>query len=220
MLKLNEIYHGDCLEVMKDIPDKSVDMILTDIPYAEVNRKTNGLRNLNKEEADILTFNLNLFLKECNRVCKGNLYVFCGTEQVSFIRKTFVKYGLSTRHCLWEKTNPSPMNGQHIWLSSIENCIYAKNKGSTHNRFCASSVWRYPNGKSKTHPTEKPLKLFQFLIESSSNENQTILDPCIGSGTTAIACINTNRNYIGIEKEKKYFKIANQRIEDRLHCLV
>ena len=67
---LNQIIQGDCLEVMKDMPDKSVDMILTDIPYAEANRESNGLRCLDKEEADIQTFALSDFLQECNRVCK------------------------------------------------------------------------------------------------------------------------------------------------------
>lgn len=164
---MEEIWHGDCMELMPRIPDGSIDLVLTDIPYDEVNRKSGGLRNLNKGVADVLTFDIEEFLDALNRVCKGSIYVFCGTEQVSLIRKYLVKLGLSTRHCIWEKTNPSPMNGQHIWLSSIENCIFGKKKCAYFGEFCKSSVWRFPNGRSKQHPTEKSLKLFEYLVETS-----------------------------------------------------
>lgn len=111
LLDLNQVYEGDCLKVMKDIDDNSIDLILTDIPYGEVNRRSNGLRNLDKKQADILEFDLSLFLDECIRVLKGSIYIFCGTGQVSDIKKTLIKKKLSTRLCIWEKTNPSPMNG-------------------------------------------------------------------------------------------------------------
>jgi site-specific DNA-methyltransferase (adenine-specific) len=212
-LELNRIYQMDCLEGMKLIPDKSVEMILTDIPYNEVNRKSNGLRNLDKSIADILTFNLDIFLEECNRICKGNIYIFCGIEQVSHIRKTFRLSGLSTRHCIWEKSNPSPMNGQRMWLSSIENCVYAKNRNSTHNEHCKGGVWKFPVGRGKQHPTEKPLKLFEYLINSSSNGGDIILDACMGSGTTAVAALKSKRRFIGFETESKYIELSNQRIE-------
>jgi len=104
------------------------------------------------------------------------------------------------------------MNGQHIWLSSIENCIFTKNKKATFHEHCKSSVWRFPNGRSKTHPTEKPLKLFEYLIKTSSNESDLILDPCLGSGTSVIAANNLNRQFIGIEKEKEYYNICVERL--------
>jgi site-specific DNA-methyltransferase (adenine-specific) len=210
---LNQIICGDCLEVMPQIPDKSVDMILCDIPYDEVNMDSNGLRLLDKGLADTLDFDLNSFLVEILRICQGSFYVFCGIEQVSIIRKTFKENGLSTRHCVWEKTNPSPMNGQHLWLSSIENCIYAKKPGAYFNEMCKSSVWRYPCGSSKQHPTEKPLSMFEYLAYTSCPKDGIIFDPCIGSGTTAIAAHNTGRFFIGIEKEPKYCEIARKRLE-------
>ena len=213
-MELNVVYNEDCLEGMNRIEDKSVDMILTDIPYNEVNRKTNGLRKLDKQNADILNFNLQYFLDESIRVCNGSFYIFCGIEQVSFIKKYLVENKLSVRHCIWEKTNPSPMNGQHIWLSSIENCIYAKKPKAIFNEHCKSSVWRFPCGKSKIHPTEKPIKLFEYLIKTSSNEGDVVLDNCMGSGTTAIACMNTNRNYIGFELDKGYYDIILERIKN------
>lgn len=211
-MEVNRIYNMDCLEGMKDIPDGSIDLILTDIPYSEVNREHGTLRVLDKGAADIETFDLNTFLEQCFRVCKGVFYIFCGIEQLSLIRRFFRERGLLTRNCVWEKTNPSPMNGEHVWLSSIENCIYAKKAGAVHNEFCKSVVWRYPCGSSKIHPTQKPLNLFCRLINASTNQGMIVLDPCIGSGTTAMAAIKTGRNYIGYEIDPEYYSIAQQRI--------
>lgn len=212
ILKPNNIYHGDCLELMKRIPDNSIDMILADIPYNEVNRLSNGLRNLNKMKADELTFNLGDTLKECIRICSGSIYIWCGTEQVSFIRSFFVRKGLSTRLGIWEKSNPSVMNGQYIWLSNIECCIYAKNNGATFNEHCKGTVWKYPTTRGKLHPTMKPIGLMRMLILVSSNEGDTILDFTMGSGTTCVAAKQTGRRYIGIELDKEYFEIAKKRI--------
>ena len=221
MFEINKIHQGDCMKLMQEIPDGCIDMVLTDIPYGEVNRESNGLRNLNKEQADILIFDLNIFLHSLLRVCSGSYYIFCGIEQVSLIRRFFVCHGLSTRLCIWEKTNPSPMNGQHLWLSGVECCVYGKKKKASFNEHCKNTVWRFPNGRGKQHPTEKPIKLFEYLVGVSSNANKgdIILDPCMGSGTTAIACINTNRNFIGIEKEQKYVDIANRRVLDAIKTL-
>lgn len=207
------LHHGDCLEVMKSIPDKSIDLVLTDIPYGEVNRKSNGLRNLDKGAADVIDFDIQSAMSESIRVAKGSIYIFCGTEQVSTIRSQMVKSGLSTRLCIWEKTNPSPMNGQHIWLSSIECCVFGKFKNATFNEHCKSSVWRFSTARGKLHPTMKPLPLMEYLIKTSSNEGDTVLDFTMGSGSTGVAAKNLNRNFIGIEKDEAYFQIAKQRIE-------
>ena len=224
MIELNKIYNEDCLEGMKRMPDKTVQLILTDIPYSEVSKngedraKYRGqLRKLNKGMADVEQFDLNTFLDECYRVCKGSIYIFCGIEQVSSVFSFFKeKKDMMVRQCGWKKTNPSPQNGQHMWLSSFENCIFAKVRKTVFNESCKSAIWEYPVGRSKIHPTEKPLSLFKKLILASSNEGDCVLDPCIGSGTTAIACINTNRNYIGFELDKHYCEIANERIQKAL----
>jgi site-specific DNA-methyltransferase (adenine-specific) len=210
----NKIIQGDCLEKLKELEDKSIDMVLTDIPYGEVNRTSNGLRNLDKGVADVFDFSLEEMVNEFCRVTKGSMYVFCGTEQVSEIRKQMVLNGLSTRLIIWNKTNPSPMNGQHIWLSSIECCVYGKFKNATFNEHCKGSVLNFPSGRGKVHPTEKPLKLFEYIISVSSNKNDIILDPFMGSGTTGVACKNLNRDFIGIEKEPDYCKIAEARIRN------
>lgn len=207
-----KLIQGDCLEVMRTIPDKSIDLVLTDIPYGVVNRTSNGIRNLDKGIADVVTFDLTKALNECFRVSKGSIYIFCGTEQVSQIREYFANKGLTNRLCIWEKTNPSPMNGQHMWLSSIECCVYAKHKNATFNEHCKSSVWRFPTARGKLHPTMKPLKLMEYLIETSSKPKDVVLDFTMGSGTTGLACKNLGRKFIGIEQDANYFEIASKRI--------
>lgn len=107
--------------------DDSVNLTLTDIPYEEVNRESNGLRNLDKDKADIKTFDLKEFLPEIYRVTKSTIIIFCGKEQLSEIHKFFSEkqkqHKGTVRQLIWQKTNPSPMNGQHI-LNSIENAKY------------------------------------------------------------------------------------------------
>lgn len=209
-----ELLNKDCMEVLPYLPDNSIDLILTDIPYGVVNRKDNGLRKLDKDNADIVTFDLkDLTQTLCNKT-KGSIYMFCGTEQVSEIRKTMVEEGLSTRLCIWEKTNPSPMNGQSIWLSGIECFVYGKKKNATFNEHCKNTVFRYPTVHGKLHPTQKPIHLMKYLIEVSSNENDLVLDPFMGSGSTGVACKKLNRNFLGIELNEKYFNIAKERIDE------
>jgi DNA modification methylase len=197
---------------MNEIETGSVDMILCDIPYGEVNRKSGGLRNLDKGMADIVTFPLDKVIQESIRVVKGSIYIFCGTEQVSEIRALMVDNELSTRLGIWEKTNPSPMNGQRLWLSSIECCVFGRKANSVFNEHCKSSVWRHPSARGKLHPTMKPIGLMERLILASSNTGDTVLDFTMGSGTTGVACVNTNRKFIGIELDETYYNLAKERI--------
>lgn len=212
--RIIDLYNGDCIGYMKKMEKKSIDLLLTDIPYNEVNRKSNGLRNLDKKDADGAEFNLEEALNEFMRVTKGSIYVFCGIEQVSFIKKTFRENGLSTRLVVWEKTNPSPMNGDKVWLSSVECCVFGKFPKATFNEHCKSSVLRFSCGKSKVHPTEKPLKLFTKIVEVSSNEGDIVFDPFMGSGTAGVAALDLNRKFIGCELNEEYFNIAKNRIEE------
>jgi site-specific DNA-methyltransferase (adenine-specific) len=203
---------GDCLEMMEQIPDGSVDMVLTDIPYGEVNQKSSGLRKLDRGNADTCDFDLNLMVDEFVRVASGSFYVFCGTEQISVITTAFKRHKLTTRVCAWEKSNPSPMNGSKMWLSGMEFCVFARKPKATFNEHCQKALWRFPVGRSKIHPTEKPVALMSRLVAASTNEGDTILDPFMGSGTTGVACKNLNRNFIGIELDETYFNIAQERI--------
>ena len=217
---MNKLIHSDCLNVLKNIPDDKVDLTLTDIPYGECNRNDNGLRKLNKENADIETFNLQEFLKEVYRVTKGTIIIFCGQHQFSEIKNFFQEKqdkGKGTvRQLIWEKTNPSPMNGQHIYLSGIENAVWFKKRGGTFNAHCKNTVFRYPCGRSKLHPTEKNHDLLKELILDNSNEGDLMLDPCMGSGSHLFVASNLGRNCIGIELDEEYFNIAKERIENNL----
>lgn len=218
-IELNTIYNMDCLEGMKAIPDGSVELVCTDIPYGEVNRSDNGLRKLDKAEADIAVFNVTELTNILCDKTSGSIYMFCGINQVSAIREAMTAKGLSTRLCIWEKTNPSPMNGQTIWLSGIECCVYGKKKGATFNEHCKNSVFRFPCGRSKIHPTEKPLKLIEKLILASSNEGDVVLDAFMGSCTTAVACLHNNRNYIGFELNEEYYRKSLDRIQNEIRQL-
>ena len=100
------------------------------------------------------------------------------------------------------------MNGQHLWLSSIEPCVFARKNGAIFNEHCASPVWRLPTEPKEFHPTAKPIRLMEIQINASTNENDIVLDPFMGSGTTGIASMNLKRKFIGIEREQKYFDIA------------
>lgn len=208
-----DLFCGDCMTYLKNVPNKSMTCTVTDIPYGEVNRKSNGLRNLDKKDADIVTFSLEDFVEEICRVTSGSIYIFCGIEQVSAIRSFLVKAGASTRLCIWEKTNPSPMNGKTIWLSGIECCVYGKFKGATFNEHCKNTVFRFPTVRGKIHPTQKPVALLQYLIETSTREGDTVFDPCMGSGTTGVAALKSNRNFVGVELNTEYFKEAKKRLE-------
>jgi site-specific DNA-methyltransferase (adenine-specific) len=215
---MNEIKCGNCIEEMKLLPENKVEMTLTDIPYGVVNRPSNGIRRFDKDDADEETFDLEEFIKEVVRVTKGSIYVFCGTEQVSFIRAKLVEYKLTTRLCILKKINPSPGNGEHMWLSGIECCVYGRKKGAVFNEHCKNPVWEYPCVRGKLHKTQKPLELFQYLIRTSSNSGDSVLDPCLGSGTTALAALKENRDFIGFDINPKYVEIAKNRIATHLNA--
>ena len=204
------------MDYMKIMPDDCVHLTLTDIPYGVVNRDSNGLRNLNKEEADVMTFDLSDFLSEVYRVTSGTIIIFCSKEQISEIYKFFdekQKKKLGTvRHLVWEKTNPSPMNGQYIYLSGIENAVWFKKKGATFNAHCKNPVFRYACGRSKLHPTEKNHDLLKELILDNSNEGDIVFDPCTGSGSHLLVAKENNRQWIGVELNREYFNIASERV--------
>ena len=212
----NTITNTDCIEFMKSMSDGMVDLTLTDIPYGVVNRNDNGLRSLDKGLADVMQFDLTEFLNEIYRTAKSTIIIFCGKEQLSPIYKFFsekqVRHLGTVRQLVWEKTNPSPMNGQYIYLSGIENAIWFKKRGGLFNANCKNTVFKYPCGRSKLHPTEKNHDLLKELILDNSNEGNLVFDPCAGSGSHLLVAKQNNRNYIGCELNTDYYKIANARL--------
>lgn len=193
------------------------DLTLTDIPYGVVNRTSNGLRNLDKEDADIVTFNIQDFLNKIFDVTKSTIIVFCAKEQLSEIYRFFAtkqNEGKGTvRLLVWKKTNPSPMNGQSIYLSGVEVAVWFKKRGGTFNAHCKNTVFEYPCGRNKLHPTEKNHELLRELIRDNSNEGDIVFDPCCGSGAHCLVAKEENRNYIGVELKNQYYEIAKERLQ-------
>lgn len=204
---------GDCMKV--DIPQCR--LLLTDIPYGEVNRSSGGLRNLDKDVADVETFNLDKFLDriyDTFDVC----IIFCGNEQYSNIYKFFSDKQKSkkgtVRQIIWAKSNPSPMNGEYVYLSGTENAVWFKKSGTGKlNSKCKKNWLTHPTGSSKYHPTEKNHKLLEELILDCTSVGDLIVDTCMGSGSTGIVALKNKRDFVGIELDENYFNIAKSRIE-------
>ena len=129
------LHNMDCMEFMQSVGNDAFRLTLTDIPYGAVNRESNGLRSLDKRSADTTTFDLCSFLDEVYRVTSGTIIIFCGKEQLSTIHGYFDEKQKqrrgTVRQIVWEKTNPSPMNGQYIYLSGIENAVWFKKRGGS-----------------------------------------------------------------------------------------
>lgn len=211
----NKIYNNDCLKIMETMAKDSVDFTLTDIPYDVVNRDSNGLRNLDKGKADILNFDLHDFLEKVYKVTKNSICIFCSKEQFSYIYKFFASKKGTVRPIIWEKSNPSPMNGQYIYLSGVEFGVWFKKSGAkTFNAHCKNTVFKYSNGSSKLHPTEKNHGLLKELILDNTDVNNIVFDPCMGSGSHLLVAYQNNRKFIGVEIDENYFNIAKCRLKD------
>ena len=206
------LYNEDCLTVAASMASASIELCLTDIPYGEVNQKSGGLRKLDRKEANEVNFDVEKLCREAVRICTGSIYMFCGIGQISSIDGAFRSLGLTTRLCQWEKTNPSPMNGTRLWLSGSEFCVFARKPKATFHRHCEKPIWRFPSGKSKSHPTEKPVALMEYIIQSSSNLGDTVVDFTMGSGATGVAALNLGRKFIGVELDECHFRLAESRI--------
>lgn len=220
MLEVNKIYCGDCLDLMKKIPDKSIDLIITDPPYEIVAGGSGGCFGTEKRDyhkgVKELSYGFdNIFLEECKRILKVfNQYIFCSKDQVLQILQWAKEKNLNQDILCYHKLNPIPtINNKY--LSDTEYIIYLREQGAYLEGDYKSKKKYFIQNNSKSdleHPTVKPLNIIETLIKNSSKQNDLILDPFLGSGTTAVACKNLKRNYIGIEISPKYFEIADQRL--------
>ena len=240
-MELNKIYNEDCLVGMNDIPDKSIDMILCDLPYGTTKNKWDSIIDLDE------------LWNHYNRIIKDNGAIVL-TAQTPFDKVLGVSNLKMLKYeWIWEKTSATGhLNAKKMPMKAHENILvfykkpptYNPQKTTGHERKVSTakhkrnsknssnygessattydSTERYPRSvqlfstdkqKSSLHPTQKPVALFEYLIKTYTNEGDLVLDNCMGSGTTAVACMNTNRNFIGIELEEKYYNIAKQRIE-------
>lgn len=226
-----DLRQGDCLEIMKDIPDKSIDLIVTDPPYdvsvTGGGGTINKVKKLNKSLEDLVEANITngydieILGEEFMRVMKEpNIYLWCNKIQIPEYFKFYVdKHKCKFDIICWHKTNALPTYSNK-YLSDTEYLLYfRKGKGKCFPKSYEDAKTYYIapiNHKDKEkykHPTIKPLDITGKLIRNSSNENDVVLDPFMGSGTTGVACKESNRNFIGIEIDEKYFEIAKKRIE-------
>ena len=194
-------------------------LLLTDIAYNEVNRSSNNLRVLHKQDADISTFELHLFL-ELVYPFADIFCIFCGNKQYSelysfFADKQDQKLG-TVRQLIYAKSNPSPMNGEYIYLSATENAVWFKKKGTGKlTNKCAKNYIIAPSGSSKYHPTEKNHKLLADIILQNTQEGDLVIDPCMGSGSSGLVALSLNRSFFGVELNPSFYNIAETRLKNK-----
>lgn len=223
MLELNKIYNTDCLEFMRSMPDSCVDLVVTDPPY-EIHTKGGGLGRRPVYENGALGkisqgFDAEATLEQIARICKKiNIFIFCSTKQKPRIMNWGYERGCNIAELAWYKPNAAPFTN-NTFKSDLENIIYIREKGVKIKGI--SKLFTHNCGKSKYgHPTEKPLEIIEKLILTASNEGDLIFDPFMGSGTTAVACKELNRNFIGCEIEAKYCEIAEKRLRKTIRGLL
>lgn len=233
------LINGDCFEVLKTIPDSSVDCIITDPPYNlglfMHRRNTNLAKMRNNQfayagwdnvEYEEWYVNMRAFLSECSRILKsrGTFISFMAIIKVESFVKLATEAGLYYKTTgIWHKTNPMPRNMNLQFVNSTECWIYMINKGTSgtfHNDgkvmhdFVESSVCPLSEKKFGKHPTQKPLSILKKLIAATTNNGDVILDPFMGSGSTCVAGAMLERNFIGIELNEEYFDIACKRVKE------
>ena len=215
---------GDCLERMKEIPDNSVELCVSDIPYKLTGGgKGDGAKS--KRPKGILSDNTQLmqvpnfedWLPELYRVMKdgSHIYLMCNFKNLNDLMNKSLAVGFKHINLLvWEKNNCTPSQFY------MKNCEYTlllrKGKSKYINDIGGSkTVHKFNNIiGNKVHPTEKPEELMKFYVENSSNKGDTVLDMFMGCGSTGVACLNTNRSFIGIELDDNYFNVAKDRIDN------
>lgn len=223
-MKLNTIYNEDCLEGMKRMPDKSVDLIVTDPPYL-ISYKTNHRNDKDhKFTKEIVNDNepsvISKYIEECYRILKNDsaMYMFCSFDKVDFFKQELEKYFKIKNMIIWVKNNHTAGDLKAQFGKKYE-IVFLVNKGrALFNGKRLTDVWEFDrvSGNAQLHQNQKPLELIEQCVIKHSNVGDVVFDGFMGSGTTAIACIRTGRNYIGFEIDEEYYKIAEQRIRDEL----
>lgn len=224
-----DLRQGDCLEIMKDIPDKSIDLIVTDPPYKLTSRGCSGtMGGYWKEEKakkgvifDNNSISCKEYLPEFYRILKNKsiLYLMCNNTNLQEMINVATQSGFKfVKSLIWEKGNK--ICGRY-YMNCFEYILLFRKGGDKPIKNCGTpDILKVPIKKQKDingknlHNTEKPVELMKILIENSSDENDIILDPFMGIGSTGIASKELNRNFIGIELDEKYYKIACERINN------
>ncbi len=209
------IFHGDCLKIMKQFSDKSFDLCLTDPPYG-ISQKSGGFRGkeLDFGKWDKFTKKqLKNLLRQIIRVIRGTIFMFCSAEQLSFLLTELKKKDFLTRQLIWYKPTAFSMNADKMYMWATENIIWAKKRKAKFNpRLKRNLFVCNSESNQRWHKTQKPIKLIKEFILDATDENDTILDPFMGSGTTLVAARQLGRKAVGIEINQKYCEIAKQRL--------
>lgn len=231
-----QLIFGDYLNEIKKIPNKTVDLIITDPPY--LHEKGGRGKMLLGESLDRECFNMKklgdfgkeniyMFLNTTKDLMKKpQWYIFCSEKQIVYYLNWCIENKMKYNILTWNK--PLTIMNRERYSTNIEYIIRiygngcALNKLDTTNKDVSKYYSKYKTynqirGKEKVHPSQKPIELLKELIVLSSNENDLILDCFMGSGSTGMACLETNRKFIGIELERKYFDIAEERIMQNYH---
>lgn len=215
-----EIHNDDCLTMLKGIKSKSIDLVVTDPPY-KVDTKGAGVYGSVAQFKQIECIADGIkdeVLDELCRVMKKiNIYLFCSKNQLLPLINYFTDKKCNWNLLAWHKTNPIP-TCNNKYLPDTEYVLFFRERGvkiqgtyDTKKTYFITPI----NAKDKAlyqHPTCKPVEILQNFIVNSSNENDVVLDPFMGSGSTGVACINTHRNFIGIEINAKYYETAKTRL--------
>ncbi len=226
------MYHGDCLEVMPTLG--KVDAVVTDPPYAislagvsHVGQPGRGARRLDFFEGDsdwsaTIRMALDMATIAMGLLSDvGSFYAWCGHRQFGPLVSLFEGAGWKTRFLVWAKTAPPPPPPGSGWPSGAELCVYAFRPGRTWNHSGSNpppnnvfthDSFRFGQPGKVDHPTQKPLAVIEPIVAASTMPGETILDPFAGSGTTGVACLRLGRQFIGIEKDPTYFKLACDRL--------
>lgn len=219
-----DLIHGDCLVEMQRIPDKSIDLVVTDPPYKIVQGgcTNKAVRFKGASSAEIqkgTLFNHNDiefidWLPSVYRVLKdgSHCYIMCNDRNLRDLLNACEKVGFKLLNILvWGKSKHSP---NRYYMKNCEFIVFLrKGFAKNINDMGTKQLLMVDNVDSKLHPSEKPVRLMQILVENSSNEQELVLDPFMGSCSVGYACMETNRNFIGIELDDNYFKIAQERVK-------
>lgn len=222
---------GDSKEVIKKIPDQSIDFILTDPPYNLSQHSTGniplaGRKPMNNDiaEWDAIAFNPEEWADEFIRILKpkGNLFIFTSYNQIGRWYNSLDHKFNTTNFMIWHKTNPPPKIFKAGFLNSCEIIFTCWNKGHTWNfisqkemhNFVESPICMRPERLTNPkHPTQKPISILKKMIQIASNEGDIIFDPFMGVGSTGVAALELNRKFIGVEIDEAYFYAAQKRID-------
>ena len=220
----NVIYNEDCLEGMKRIPDNSIDLVVTDPPYRFENKgggfyaKNNSTKRKyldSLRQNNCTEFNPEPMLKILkNKLKKFYGYFFCNKSLINDYLNYAIKNNYKYDLLVMAKSNPIPAYSNHH-LSDLEYIVMIREEGtyfSNHKNIDDYRKWYKTSCKKRKHPSQKDIEIIEQYIKVSSQRGDIILDPFIGSGTTAVACLKNNRRFIGFELEEKYYNIALKRI--------